>query len=136
MFHGPHAYISPRWYAQQNVPTWNYVAVHVSGRLRCLSPAETADVVAVLSRTYEGAAGLGEFVASPVYGNLLTAIRGFELEVEHLVEKRKLSQNRPAADQASVAAQLLASNDQAARAIGDMMQQNLEALARDGGGAT
>ena len=35
IFSGPHAYISPTWYeAEQVVPTWNYVAVHVCGRLR------------------------------------------------------------------------------------------------------
>ncbi len=126
IFHGPHAYISPHWYAQPNVPTWNYVAVHARGRLRGLAPAETAEVVAALSRTYEGAAGLGEFAESSLYTKLLTAIRGFELTVEHLIEKRKLSQNRPAADQASVATQLRASTDQAARAIGEMMQRNLD----------
>ena len=35
IFSGPHAYISPTWYAAPNtVPTWNYVAVHVYGTLR------------------------------------------------------------------------------------------------------
>ena len=37
IFHGPHAYISPSWYESADVvPTWNYVAVHVSGVLRLI----------------------------------------------------------------------------------------------------
>src|SRR5258705_63406 len=40
MFQGPHAYISPSWYAaQENVPTWNYIAVHAYGRARMLDRA-------------------------------------------------------------------------------------------------
>src|SRR5689334_20581097 len=31
IFPGPHAYISPRWYTQMNVPTWNYISVHLYG---------------------------------------------------------------------------------------------------------
>ena len=36
LFQGPHAYISPRWYADtpKQVPTWNYVAAHVYGTIR------------------------------------------------------------------------------------------------------
>src|ERR1700712_4406415 len=32
IFGGPHAYISPRWYATElSVPTWNYTVVHAYG---------------------------------------------------------------------------------------------------------
>src|SRR6185436_9306981 len=34
VFAGPHAYVSSSWYDHPNVPTWNYIAVHVYGRLR------------------------------------------------------------------------------------------------------
>src|SRR5262245_32634971 len=37
IFHGPHGYISPTWYATQVVvPTWNYIVVHAYGRARAL----------------------------------------------------------------------------------------------------
>ena len=36
IFNGPHAYISSSWYHDEEVPTWNYVAVHVYGNLRIL----------------------------------------------------------------------------------------------------
>ena len=34
VFHGPHAYISPKWYEENDVPTWNYAVVHVHGRVK------------------------------------------------------------------------------------------------------
>src|ERR1700759_3690581 len=36
IFPGPHAYISPRWYTEMRVPTWNYIAVHVYGTIRII----------------------------------------------------------------------------------------------------
>ena len=39
MFQGPHGYVSPTWYVEPGVPTWNYTAVHVYGRARVLDDA-------------------------------------------------------------------------------------------------
>ena len=36
VFSGPHSYISPSWYDHENVPTWNYIAVHVHGKVKIL----------------------------------------------------------------------------------------------------
>lgn len=108
VFQGPHAYVSPRWYADPNVPTWNYAAVHVRGPVRALDERGTAALVAAFSRAYEGPAGLGEFEHSASYAALLRGIIGFELSVEQRSAKFKLSQNRKPADRASVMAQLAA----------------------------
>ena len=41
VFHGPHAYVSPRWYAEkERVPTWNYAAVHAFGKVRAFHEPE------------------------------------------------------------------------------------------------
>ncbi|MBI2803084.1 MAG: FMN-binding negative transcriptional regulator [Gammaproteobacteria bacterium] len=124
VFLGPHAYVSPRWYAAPNVPTWNYAAVHVTGCLCALDAAATTALVATLTREYEGPDGLGPFEASAAYRNLLNAIRGFELTEVELTAKFKLSQNRPAADQAAVARELSASADPSARALGALMHEH------------
>ena len=100
IFHGPHAYVSPGWYqGHPAVPTWNYAVVHAHGRARLMDEAELHDLVVRLSNTYEAPRAKpwkatelpAEFV-----GNLLKAIVGFEIEVERLEGKFKLSQNRPA----------------------------------------
>ena len=128
VFHGPHAYVSPGWYAAPNVPTWNYAAVHVRGRVRALDDAATAALVAAFSRDYEGPAGLGEFEQSPAYAALLRGIASFELHVESCTAKFKLSQNRSAADRAGVMAALADDPRSEARAVATLMQ----ALAKSG----
>jgi transcriptional regulator len=55
IFTGPHAYVSPRWYDHVNVPTWNYVAVHVYGKARVVKDAaEMREMVKGLVDRYEG----------------------------------------------------------------------------------
>ena len=50
IFHGPHAYVSPTWYAQHpSVPTWNYAVVHAHGKARLMDEAGLHDVVTRLS---------------------------------------------------------------------------------------
>lgn len=108
VFWGPHGYISPRFYGPgQNVPTWNFTAVHVRGAPRLLERDE--DVDALLRRLgAEHEAGS----ASPwtpdeldpaAYANLRRAIVAFEVPLTEVVGKFKLSQNRSLADRAGVA---------------------------------
>src|SRR5262245_17630111 len=55
IFNGPHAYISPTWYAAEKVvPTWNYVAVHAYGRVELVEEsAALIEIIRKLTRTYE-----------------------------------------------------------------------------------
>eukprot|EP00493_Phyllostaurus_siculus_P004185 UN04205 len=54
IFNGPHAYISPSWYAAgPAVPTWNYAAVHVHGQLTLCDAAGTAEVTVKMMAYYE-----------------------------------------------------------------------------------
>jgi transcriptional regulator len=128
VFTGPHAYVSPRWYADKarNVPTWNYVAVHASGRPRLLAPG--APTVALLRRLVDEneAATPGPRWsvddAPPGFVEAISeAIVAFEVEVESLVCKKKLSQNRTPADRAGALAGLAALDDPAARAVAALM---------------
>jgi transcriptional regulator len=128
VFTGPHAYVSPRWYADraQNVPTWNYVAVHASGRPRLLEPgAPTVELLRRLVDTNEAATpgqpwSVGDAPAGFVDA-LSQAIVAFEVEVESLVCKKKLSQNRAPADRKGALAGLAALDDPAARAVAALM---------------
>ncbi|MEP4190003.1 MAG: FMN-binding negative transcriptional regulator, partial [Sneathiella sp.] len=96
-------YISPRDYASVvNVPTWNYVAVHASGRARILSGE--ADVIAVLKRLTAENEGdranpwsLEEIEAKRISA-MTKAIVAFEIPVDHLEAKAKLGQNKSAED--------------------------------------
>jgi transcriptional regulator len=127
IFGGPHAYVSPRWFAGgPNVPTWNYVAVHAAGALHELADPER--VRALLARTaaqYEaGAESPWRFEAVPDdYGaRMMRGIVAFELPIERLEGKRKLSQNKSPADRAGVVAALRAQGDPDGAAIARAME--------------
>ena len=111
IFLGPEAYVSPGWYATKQktgrvVPTWNYVAVHASGALRFFDDAEQLlTLVTRLTATHEARRPTPWAVtdAPPEFVRAqLKAIVGFELRIERLEGKWKLSQNRPAEDRAGV----------------------------------
>ena len=100
IFHGAHAYVSPTWYVNHpSVPTWNYAVVHAHGKARLTDEAGLHDIVTRLSTKYEAGNAkpwrLSEQPANFVSG-MLQNIVGFEIEVERLEGKFKLSQNRPA----------------------------------------
>jgi transcriptional regulator len=113
IFHGPHAYVSPRWFVSpRNVPTWNYVAVHASGTPHPIEDAALVhDVVARTAAVYEGGAKepwTPDAAPAPFIAGLQRAIVAFELPIARLTGKWKLSQNKSAEDRAGVVAGLRA----------------------------
>ena len=67
IFHGPHAYISPKWYeAELAVPTWNYAVVHAYGTPQVMTDeARLADVVRQTVRFYDIASVYAALSQSP-----------------------------------------------------------------------
>lgn len=109
---GPDAYISPDWYGvEDQVPTWNYLAVEAEGPLRRLDEAELADLLDGLSAAHEA-----RLAPKPVWTRakmtpgrfeaMLKAIIGYELRIEELRGTRKLGQNKDAAQRRAAAAGL------------------------------
>lgn len=98
---GPHGYISPGWYPPgPNVPTWNFVSVHLSGVPEILSAEENLVVLERLVARFEkalpGPRLLWEPPNDPEYVRRLErGTVGFRLTPTKVVAKRKLSQNRP-----------------------------------------
>jgi transcriptional regulator len=125
VFAGPHAYISPTWYEAENVvPTWNYLAVHVYGKLQVIREEES------LARL------LQDFVAfyeaslprpwtfdpnSDFARKMMKAVAGFRIEISHIEGKWKLGQNRPREQRERVVQQLQNSTDENARALAALM---------------
>lgn len=130
MLHGAHAYISPRWYPepQRHVPTWNYSTAHLYGAARLIEdPAELARIVATLADVYEhSAAAPWRFEDSDAAARL-RGIVGFELRVEQIELKLKLSQNHPAANIEGAIAGLETEGGLMAREVAQSMR---DALAR------
>lgn len=99
MFAGPHAYVSPAWYATEPaVPTWNYTAVHVYGVPRLVSdPAELSAMLDELIEFYESRRPNRWHGNLPVdyRQKMMKAIVGIEIAIRRIEGKFKLSQNRP-----------------------------------------
>jgi transcriptional regulator len=108
VFRGPHGYISPTWYARAGnaVPTWNFAAVHATGKLRPVEGAEELnDLLSRLVAKFESYEGAGYDFAkldASYKTGLMSGIAGFELEIELLEGKFKLGQDRGAADKESL----------------------------------
>jgi transcriptional regulator len=120
IFQGAHAYVSPTWYEGAGVPTWNYTAVHVYGKVRVIHDTAWLQAqVERLSHHYEGDAPNAWIPSYPA--KMLEAIVGFEITVESLQAKYKLSQNRNAADQGNVIQALQASDGENERGVAALM---------------
>ena len=130
IFHGPHAYISPSWYATSPaVPTWNYAVVHVYGVPRIIDdPAWLSDLVDQLTALYEGGQPhpwSGNELPADLRADLLQAIVGFVIDIDRIEGKFKLGQNRPLADQLGAVRHLEASADPVAQALGELTKRQL-----------
>ena len=130
IFQGPHAYISPRWYAEENVvPTWNYVAVHAYGRLQVIDDeAATLQILADYVRQYERAGEGGwQFDAESDYARrMATAVIAFQIELTRIEGKWKLNQNHPVERRQRVVTALSAASDENSLAIARLMAETLE----------
>ena len=128
IFSEPHAYVSPGLYEKVlNVPTWNYIAVHVYGRARLITDTAAAfQLLEKQMRTYEPAYLDQWNQLSEEYKNaMVQGITAFEIPVEKLEEKWKLSQNKSLHDRQNVVAQLAQSEDPQATEIARYMAEKL-----------
>ena len=129
LFMGPDAYVSPAWYAAKRehgkvVPTWNYVAVHAYGQAEFFEDADRLlEVVTRLTDLHERPRAEPWAVTDAPEAFVRAQLRGIvglRLPIARLEGKRKMSQNRSAADRAGVATGLAASDrasDRAAAAL-------------------
>jgi transcriptional regulator len=126
IFHGPHAYISPKLYeSRESVPTWNYAAVHVYGHARAVTDPErlmeeVREIIHAFDPTYF--AQWSSLNDKFRYG-MLKQIVGFEMVATRIEAKFKISQNRTKADQAAVIASLGESTDSAVSGIAKLMEK-------------
>lgn len=128
VFQGPHAYISPTWYAEsQGVPTWNYVSAHVYGTCRLIQ--DEPDLQSLLAQTvryYEPDSPLLAHLHEDFYVRMSAAIVGVQIDITAMEGKEKLSQNRPAESVRGVIEALRNSADGQAIEVARLMQRNLE----------
>lgn len=124
IFHGPHAFISTKNYVtHENVPTWNYGAVHAYGEARVYSAHEDLlgmlhDLIPTFEAAYEQQ---WESLSDAYRERMLNHIVGFEIAVTRLEGKFKLSQNRTPEEQQNVINSLCTIHDTAISGTGKLM---------------
>ena len=96
IFNGPHSYISSSWYDHENVPTWNYIAVHVYGKIKIHNLQETILDVEKLVDKYESTMENPVKIADFSKRTMMQAraILGFEIQITEIQATKKMSQNR------------------------------------------
>ena len=127
-FSGPHAYVSPSWYAAgPSVPTWNYVDVHAYGTVRLNEDEDwLRGLLRRLSDRHEAGSPapwrMQDLPESYLKG-MLKGIIGLDIAVTRLEGKYKLSQNRPSVDRPRVIAALERRGDADALAVAAQMRE-------------
>jgi len=97
LFTGPHTYVSASWYTTpQTASTWNYMTVHVKGKISLLDEAATYKAIKNITEKYEGKDTAAAFhkMDDDYIAAMLKAIIAFSIEVESMENVFKLSQNR------------------------------------------
>ena len=126
IFQGPHAYISSSWYTHENVPTWNYLAVHVYGMARLIEGEELLHHLKSLVDQYEtgrpNRVQVETMTPSYLEGQIL-ALVGFEIEIKEIHASAKLSQNRDDENYERIVQQLEQSSSASDQEVAEEMRK-------------
>ncbi|MGP4080717.1 FMN-binding negative transcriptional regulator [Pseudalkalibacillus sp. R45] len=129
VFHGPHCYISPSWYETKTaVPTWNYVTVHVYGKVELVTQEdEVMESLQEMVANYE--APNSPYSLEDLDDGYLTGmskgIQGFKIKIDKIEAKAKLSQNHPMARQKRIIKELEKSLNSEEQNIARLMKRKL-----------
>lgn len=129
MFQGPHAYISSSWYEKENVPTWNYQAVHVYGTASILSEEELKQDLTTLLQKYEKHRKhpvLWDKLSPQLVEKELKGIVGFKMKVQEIQAANKLSQNRSEEDYQNIIHKLYKEENLNSQEMAHLMERELK----------
>ena len=125
VFHGPHAYISPRLYElRESVPTWNYAAVHVYGKGTVFTEAAGMNqfLQALIAEFNASYAEQWRSLSEQYRSRMVQHIVGFEINATRVETKFKLSQNRTKAEQENIIKSLGSSSDSVIAGLAALMK--------------
>lgn len=124
MFQGPHAYVSSSWYEQENVPTWNYQAVHLYGNAHILTEEELKQDLISLMQKYENHREnpvLWDTLSTSLLEKELKGIVGFKIQVREIQAAYKLSQNRNESDYQNIIERLQQEENPNSKQMAELM---------------
>lgn len=126
IFQGAHSYISSSWYDHENVPTWNYIAVHIYGRIKVVAGERLLTSLTKLVDKYEKSSENPVSVGAMSEKMLqkdLKGIVGFEITIDEIQSAAKLSQNRDPKNLANITKELRRIGTENAQNVADAMEK-------------
>lgn len=127
IFQGPNTYVSSSWYDHENVPSWNYIAVHVYGKAHIQSEEELIESLRQLTKKYEHDSVHPVSVDTMSEKFLHTELRGtigFEIAIERMEASYKLSQNRDEKNHTQIISELEKRGDHNAVSVANEMRKH------------
>ena len=123
IFQGAHTYISPRWYDHVNVPTWNYLMVHVYGKIRLVEGEELYSLLSRLVKNHEEPTAYSlEALPQDFVQKEMNGVAGFAVDVTRVDAGYKLSQNRNDGDHENIIRELEGRGDENSAAVAKSMR--------------
>ncbi|MEW5797779.1 MAG: FMN-binding negative transcriptional regulator [Bacteroidota bacterium] len=130
IFHEPHAYVSAKFYDnKEDVPTWNYVAVHAYGTATIISSREEIEKLFLKTFDFYDPSFHEQWkndLSDQYKEKLIARIVACEIEVTELQGKKKLSQNYSVEEVKRMIAELSHSDDTLVRTTAAMMEEELK----------
>ena len=125
VFSGPHSYISPSWYDHENVPTWNYIAVHVYGKIKIIEGDEVIESLKKLVNKYEQNSQRPVRIEDLSEKTMMQSrgIVAFEIEIEEIQAQQKMSQNRDDKNYQNIISELEKTNKNQSIAVANEMKK-------------
>jgi transcriptional regulator len=125
VFTGPHSYISSSWYNHENVPTWNYLAVHVYGKIKIVEGEAVIESLKKLVNKYEKNSENPIRIEDLSQKTMMQTrgIVGFEIEITEIQATKKMSQNREDADYNNIISELEKTNENQSIAVANEMKK-------------
>ena len=123
IFQGAHTYISPRWYDHVNVPTWNYMMVHIYGKVRLVEGEELYTLLSRLVKNHEEPTAYDlESLPQDFVQKEMNGVVGFAVDVTRVDAGYKLSQNRNDGDHENIIRELEGRGDENSAAVAKSMR--------------
>ena len=124
IFQGAHTYISPRWYSHVNVPTWNYMVIHVYGNARIVQNDELFELLSRLVHNHEVNTQYSlESLPQDFVQQQMKSIVGFAIDVTRIDAGYKLSQNRNDEDHENIVLELDRRGDEDSAKVAKAMRK-------------
>jgi len=125
IFSGPHSYISASWYDHENVPTWNYIAVHVYGTIKIVEGEALMHGLKKLVDKYESNSENPVRIEELSKKTMMQTrgIVAFEIEIDDIQAVKKMSQNRDDKNYQNIISELEKTGKPDAEAVAEVMKK-------------